>query len=74
MKYDDLEYHCGLLWEAVGDITTQIKDLSIQYFREAEELGDGDLINALAANSQSLGLAIALEIIENNLKIRGLLP
>lgn len=74
MDCDTLEERYVLLWEAVSDITTQIKNLSNHYYQASKELGDKDLINALAVNSQSLGLARALEIIENNLRIRGLLP
>ena len=74
MKLDPLQEKYTLLWEAVGDITDQIKALAIQYSQEAGELVETDLTNALGTNAQSLGLLKALEIIKNNLQIRGLLP
>ena len=74
MKPDDLEERYVLLWEAVSDITDQIKDSANRYAQEAGKLVDTDLVNAVNANAQSLGLLRALEIIKNNLQIRELLP
>ena len=74
MHLDGLEERYVLLWEAVGDITDQIKDLANRYANEAGELVEVDLVNAVNTNAQSLGLLRALEIIKNNLQIRGLLP
>lgn len=74
MNPDNLEERYVLLWEAVSDITDQIKASANRYGQEAGKLVDTDLVGAIYANAQSLGLLKALEIIKNNLQIRGLLP
>lgn len=74
MTVDELEERYVLLWEAIDDITTQITNSANHYTQVAKELVDTDLVNAVNANAQSLGLLRALEIIKNNLQIRGLLP